>query len=44
MQRPLCPYPEVASYTGNGDTTDAANFACVEDEPDQHGRSRHGDR
>jgi len=32
MQRPLCPYPEVAQYAGTGDTTDAANFTCVGDE------------
>ena len=26
--RPLCPYPQVAKYTGNGSTDDAANFRC----------------
>jgi feruloyl esterase len=26
--RPLCPYPQVAVYTGQGDTNDEANFAC----------------
>jgi feruloyl esterase len=26
--RPLCPYPQVAVYTGTGTTTDAANYAC----------------
>jgi hypothetical protein len=26
--RPLCAYPQVAIYKGNGDTNDAANFAC----------------
>ena len=26
--RPLCPYPEVAAYKGEGDTNDAANFEC----------------
>jgi feruloyl esterase len=26
--RPLCPYPQVASYTGSGDTNDAAGFVC----------------
>jgi feruloyl esterase len=26
--RPLCPYPEVATYKGNGDTNDAMNFVC----------------
>ena len=28
--RPLCPYPKVATYTGKGDTNDAANFVCRE--------------
>jgi feruloyl esterase len=26
--RPLCPYPQVAEYTGSGSTDDAANFVC----------------
>ena len=26
--RPLCPYPQVATYTGSGSTDDASNFAC----------------
>jgi len=26
--RPLCPYPQVATYTGTGSTDDAANFVC----------------
>lgn len=26
--RPLCPYPQVASYKGTGSTDDAANFIC----------------
>jgi hypothetical protein len=26
--RPLCPYPEVARYRGQGSTDDAANFEC----------------
>jgi len=26
--RPLCPYPQVASYTGTGSTDDAVNFVC----------------
>ncbi|HUZ48021.1 MAG TPA: tannase/feruloyl esterase family alpha/beta hydrolase [Terriglobia bacterium] len=30
MTRPLCPYPEVAQWTGSGSTNDAANFVCVE--------------
>jgi feruloyl esterase len=27
--RPLCPYPQVASYSGSGSTDDAANFICA---------------
>jgi feruloyl esterase len=26
--RPLCPYPQVATYRGSGSVDDAANFAC----------------
>jgi hypothetical protein len=26
--RPLCPYPQVATYKGTGDTDNAANFVC----------------
>ena len=26
--RPLCPYPQIAVYTGTGSTDEAANFAC----------------
>lgn len=26
--RPLCPYPQVATYRGSGDTNDASNFVC----------------
>jgi feruloyl esterase len=26
--RPLCPYPQVATYSGHGSTDEAANFAC----------------
>lgn len=26
--RPLCPYPKIAVYKGNGDKNDAANFVC----------------
>jgi pimeloyl-ACP methyl ester carboxylesterase len=26
--RPLCPYPQIARYNGNGDIEDAANFSC----------------
>jgi hypothetical protein len=27
--RPLCPYPQVARYTGKGSIDDASNFRCV---------------
>lgn len=27
--RPLCPYPQVARYTGSGSTDEAANFVCA---------------
>jgi feruloyl esterase len=27
--RPLCPYPKVARYSGQGSSDDAANFSCV---------------
>jgi feruloyl esterase len=27
--RPLCPYPQVAQYSGSGSTDDAQNFRCV---------------
>ena len=27
--RPLCPFPQVARYTGSGSVDDAANFRCV---------------
>jgi len=29
MTRPLCPYPQVARYKGQGDTNEAENFECV---------------
>jgi feruloyl esterase len=28
MTRPLCPYPQVARYTGSGSTNDSRNFVC----------------
>ena len=28
MTRPLCPYPQVAKWTGTGSTDDARNFIC----------------
>jgi feruloyl esterase len=29
MERPLCPYPEVARWKGSGSVNDAANFECA---------------
>jgi feruloyl esterase len=29
MTRPLCPYPQVAKYSGAGSTDDAKNFVCA---------------
>jgi feruloyl esterase len=29
MTRPLCPYPQVASWKGSGSTNQAANFVCA---------------
>jgi len=29
MTRPLCPYPQIARYTGTGSTDDAKNFVCA---------------
>ncbi|HEX6840618.1 MAG TPA: tannase/feruloyl esterase family alpha/beta hydrolase [Stellaceae bacterium] len=40
--RLLCPFPEVARYTGTGDPNSAANFACVGDER-KHGGDRDDD-
>lgn len=28
--RPLCPYPKMAQYQGNGSTDDEANFSCAD--------------
>jgi len=28
MTRPLCPYPQIAKYTGTGRTDDAKNYTC----------------
>jgi feruloyl esterase len=30
MTRPICPYPQLARYSGVGSTNDAGNFACKE--------------
>ncbi len=27
--RRICPYPQVAKYSGSGDSNDAANFTCA---------------
>ncbi len=32
MTRPLCPWPQFATYKGTGDNNDAANFECVQRE------------
>ncbi len=37
FQRPLCPFPEIATYTGMGAPTQAANWVCVE-EAEDHGQ------
>jgi feruloyl esterase len=29
LTRPLCPYPQVAKYSGQGSIDDAANFSCI---------------
>jgi feruloyl esterase len=29
MTRPLCPYPQLARYSGHGDVNVAANFVCI---------------
>jgi feruloyl esterase len=31
--RPICPYPQVAKYMGQGDPNEAASFACVSANP-----------
>jgi len=31
VSRPLCPYPQIARYKGEGSTDDAANFECRAD-------------
>ncbi len=28
LSRPLCPYPQIAVYSGTGDTSEAASFSC----------------
>jgi feruloyl esterase len=29
ITRPLCPYPQVATYKGSGSIDEAANFSCA---------------
>ena len=29
LSRPICPYPQIAKYTGSGDTNNAKNFVCA---------------
>lgn len=36
LTRPLCPYPQVARWTGKGSTSVAANFRCAAPDEDQH--------
>jgi feruloyl esterase len=36
--RPLCPYPEVAVFTGKGSINDAANFSCRDADSRASGR------
>ena len=31
MTRPICAFPQVPRYSGQGNTNDAANFVCVND-------------
>jgi TonB family protein len=31
MTRPVCAYPQAATYKGSGDTNDAQNFECTQD-------------
>jgi len=38
--RPLCPYPQVARYSGKGSIDDAANFRCESPLPSGEGRAR----
>ena len=34
MQRPLCPFPRAAQWTGHGSTNEARNFRCVSSNED----------
>ena len=33
LTRPLCPYPQIAKFKGDGDPNDAGNFICVSASP-----------
>jgi feruloyl esterase len=35
VQRPVCPYPQVARYRGSGEINDAASFACTDPGPQE---------
>ncbi|WP_158742310.1 tannase/feruloyl esterase family alpha/beta hydrolase [Acidisphaera sp. L21] len=37
ISRPLCPYPQAASYDGTGNPADAASFSCAELKPQENG-------
>jgi feruloyl esterase len=45
FQRPLCPFPKIAKYKGQGgSTTEASSFECSRSDGDgDHDRDRHGD-
>ena len=42
FQRPLCQFPQIAKYKGNGSTTSAASFACVNSDHDDHDKGHDG--
>jgi feruloyl esterase len=39
LQRPLCPYPQIAAYNGRGNTSEASSFECVPSESHYDPRS-----
>jgi Tannase and feruloyl esterase len=36
MTRPLCPYPQVARWSGKGDTSEAQNWSCQAPQAESH--------
>ena len=42
FSRPLCPYPQAASYTGSGNPADAANYTCADLKPQDNGPAIQG--